>query len=49
MLNYDPDKPLYSEATQEYLDNPQWVEGVGLLEKYGLSFELHILPRQMER
>lgn len=48
LLNYHPDKPEYCEAdSDDYLTNPKWLEGLGLLTKYNLSFELHCLPRQM--
>jgi predicted TIM-barrel fold metal-dependent hydrolase len=50
MLNYHPTKPVYSEAPHDdYLTDPQWLKGVALLEKYGLSFEMHVLPHQMHR
>lgn len=50
MLNYHPTKPEYSEQKHDnYLTDPRWLAGVGLLEKYGLSFELHVLPHQMKR
>ena len=50
MLNFHPDKPQYSEpAHDNYLTDPAWIKGFGLLEKYNLSFELHVLPRQMHR
>ena len=50
MLNYHPDKPQYSEPSHDnYLTDPTWIKGFGLLEKYNLSFELHILHRQMHR
>lgn len=50
MLNFHPDKPQYSEPTHDnYLTDPVWIKGFGLLEKYNLSFELHVLPRQMHR
>ena len=49
-LNYHPTKPIYSEAAHdEFLTDPQWLKGVVLLEKFNLSFELHILPAQMHR
>lgn len=48
LLNYHPDKPEYCEAdNDDYLANPKWLEGLGLLTTYGLSFDLHCLPRQM--
>lgn len=50
MLNYHPDKPQYSEQDSDrYLTDPKWLAGVSLLEKYKLSFELHVLPHQMKR
>ena len=50
VINHHPTKPIYSEATHdEFLTDPQWLKGVGLLQKFGLSFELHILPSQMHR
>ena len=50
MLNYHPDKPQYSETKHDnFLTDPQWLKGVALLEKYNLSLELHVLPRQMQR
>ena len=48
LLNYHPDKPEYCEVdSDDYLTNPEWLEGLGLLTKYNLSFDLHCLPRQM--
>ena len=50
MLNFHPDKPQYNEPSHDnYLTDPAWIKGFGLLEKYNLSFELHVLPRQMHR
>ena len=50
MLNYHPDKPQYSETKHDnFLTDPQWLKGVALLEKYNLSLEIHVLPRQMQR
>ena len=50
LLNFHPDKPQYSETKHDnYLTDPNWIKGYGLLEKYQLSFELHVLPRQMLR
>ena len=49
MLNFHPDKPKYSIATRDYLTDPSWIKGFGLLEKYSLSFELQVLPHQMHR
>ena len=48
LLNYHPDKPHYSEVDSDnYLTNQKWQEGLSLLAKYNLSFDLHCLPRQM--
>lgn len=48
MLNYHPDKPQYCENdSDDYLTNSKWLEGLSLLLKYNLSFDLHCLPRQM--
>ena len=48
LLNYHPDKPQYCEVeSDDYLTNQKWLEGLGLLAKYNLSFDLHCLPRQM--
>lgn len=50
MLNHHPDKPQYSLAPHDnYLTDPAWIKGFGLLEKYNLSFELQVLPHQMHR
>lgn len=50
MLNFHPTKPQYSEpAHDNYLTDPTWIKGFGLLAKYGLSFDLHVLPHQMHR
>ena len=47
---YHPDKPQYSEVEHDnYLTDPKWLRGVALLEKYNLSFELTVLPHQMQR
>ena len=50
LLNFHPEKPQYSEpAHDNYLTDPAWIKGFGLLEKYNLSFDLHVLPHQMHR
>ena len=50
MLNHHPDKPQYSETSHDnYLTDPVWRKGVELLEKYNLSFEMHVLPHQLKR
>ena len=47
MLNYHPDTQSYSIAEYNYLTDPNWLKGFGLLEKYQLSFELMVLPKLM--
>lgn len=50
MLNFHPDYPQFSEVKHDnYLSDKGWIEGFGLLEKYQMSFEFHILPVQMNR
>ena len=50
MLNYHSEHPQYCAVSHDnYLTDPNWIKGFSLLEKYNLSFELHILPRQMKR
>jgi predicted TIM-barrel fold metal-dependent hydrolase len=50
MLNFHSEKPQYSEVEHDnFLTDPKWQRGLELLEKYNLSFEIHILPRQMKR
>jgi predicted TIM-barrel fold metal-dependent hydrolase len=50
ILNCHATKAIYSEAPHDdFLTNPKWLEGVALLQKFGLSFEIHILPAQMQR
>ncbi len=49
-LNYSEDHPEYCAARHDnYLTDPNWIRGFSLLEKYNLSFELLVLPRQMSR
>ena len=49
-LGYHPDYPQYSEAKHDnFLTDVKWIEGFGLLEKYQMSFDMQILPRQMKR
>ena len=48
--NFHMDRLKFSLPTQnDYLMDPKWIEGFGLLEKYNLSFELQVLPQQMHR
>lgn len=50
MLNFHPDYPHYSEATHDnFLTDQNWIQGFSLLEKYQMSFEIHVLPHQMKR
>ena len=50
MLSFHPEKPQLSLAAHDnYLTDPAWIKGFGLLEKYELSFDLLILPHQMSR
>ncbi len=49
-LCYHPDYPQHSLAKHDnFLTDVKWIEGFGLLEKYQMSFEMLILPRQMKR
>lgn len=50
LLNFHPTKPQYSEQVHDnFITDPQWQSGFALLEKYNLSFDLHILAGQMQR
>ena len=50
MLNYHSEHPQYCAVSHDnYLTDPNWIKGFSLLEKYNLSFDLHILPHQMKR
>ena len=50
LLNFHPTKPKYSEQKHDkFITDPQWQSGYALLEKYNLSFDLHILAGQMQR
>lgn len=43
-----PTKPIYNDVDHDnFLTSPEWLRGLSLLEKYHLSFELHILPGQL--
>ncbi len=39
MMNYLADTPALCWASQDYMQNPTWVKNIGLLKKYGLSFD----------
>lgn len=48
ILNWHPD-PRYSYTPSNLLEDPATAYGYGLLEKYGLSFDLQIYPNQMQQ
>lgn len=43
------DHPLYHYVDKPYMDDPQWLTGLGLLGKYGLSFDMQLYPTQFGR
>lgn len=48
ILNYETGEPLYCATDRgDWLCDPQWRVGYGLLGSYGLSFDLQILWQQM--
>lgn len=50
LLDYHPKrKDLQQAAHDNFLTDPAWQRGIALLEKYNLSFDLHIVSYQMER
>ena len=49
MLNYDEKYEYNAVSHDGYLTDPDWIRGFSLLEKYNLSFDMYILPRQMMR
>ena len=50
LLQYHPTKKEWqATADDTLLTKREWLEGVGLLGKHGLSFDFHILPHQMGR
>ena len=50
MLNFHKTHPEYNAVSHDnYLTDPNWIRGFALLEKYNLSFELHLLCGQMKR
>ena len=50
MLNYSPTRRDFTYAPHDdYLTGKDWIEGVGLLERHELSFDLQIVPHQVTR
>lgn len=47
-LNIHP-HPLYRYVDKSYMDDPDWLRGLGLLRKYGLSFDMQLYPTQFAR
>jgi predicted TIM-barrel fold metal-dependent hydrolase len=48
ILNYEAGEPLYCATDRgDWLHDPQWRAGYGLLGRYGLSFDLQIFWQQM--
>ncbi|MGH6919283.1 MAG: amidohydrolase family protein [Geminicoccaceae bacterium] len=48
LLNYEAGLPLYCATERgDWLRDPQWRKGFGLLARYGLSFDLQIFWQQM--
>jgi predicted TIM-barrel fold metal-dependent hydrolase len=47
ILNVHAD-PLYGYVDRHFMREPVWRENVGLLERYGLSFDLQLYPSQMQ-
>ncbi len=48
ILNVHPDK-TYDYVARAFMDEPGWLAGFALLERYGLSFDLQLYPHQMPR
>lgn len=46
ILNVHAD-PLYGYVDRHFMRDPLWRENFGLLERYGLSFDLQLYPSQM--
>lgn len=40
--------PMLNFASEEYMENPRWLEGFESLDARGLSFDLQIYPHQMK-
>lgn len=49
MLNRIEDDPAKCWAAEDFTVNPAWVENFGLLEKYGLGFDLMCFSNMMQR
>lgn len=49
MLNRLEDNPALCWAEEDFTVNPAWIEGFGLLEKYGLGFDLMCFSNMMHR
>jgi predicted TIM-barrel fold metal-dependent hydrolase len=39
--------PLYNYVARDFMDEPAWRQGFGLLARHGLSFDLQLYPTQM--
>ena len=48
IINWHKD-PKKTYTPRNLLDSTKWHKGFGLLQKYGLNFDLQLYPRQMER
>lgn len=48
IVNWHPDARL-TYTPRNYLEDPQWEQGLALLGKYNLSFDLQIYPLQMQQ
>lgn len=42
LLNYHPNPVYCFTGCETIMDDPQWRRGYALLEKYGLSFDMHV-------
>jgi predicted TIM-barrel fold metal-dependent hydrolase len=42
------DDPLYDYVGRHYMHEPRWRKHFGLLERFGLSFDLQLYPSQMQ-
>ncbi|MGE0798631.1 MAG: amidohydrolase [Lautropia sp.] len=48
VLNRHPD-PRHNRAEHDYLADPAWQRGLGLLQRYGFSFDVQVYWPQMDR
>jgi predicted TIM-barrel fold metal-dependent hydrolase len=46
ILNRHPDK-AYSYVERDFMTEPAWRRGIGLLRRHGLSFDMQLYPHQM--